>query len=340
MLSKLGLFALTFLTASVGTLFTLRYAVQRQLIDLPGARSSHQQPTPRGGGLAIVVVFFAGILILFAAGYVAADLFIAITGGGLLVAATSFWDDHRSLPAHVRIFVHFVAAGWALSWLGGMVPLDFGIGTWTWSWGPLRQIVGIIALVWLINLYNFMDGIDGIAAVEAIFTAVAGFWLLGGTADLCHLLALLAASCAGFLVFNWAPARIFMGDVGSCFLGFVFGVLAIASSAYQLMPIWCWVILLGVFLVDATVTLLRRMLNGARWYDSHRSHAYQHAAVLLGSHMRVTLAVLAINLLWLLPWALVANTWPVWSFWLALMALLPLILLALALNAGCEPQQD
>jgi Fuc2NAc and GlcNAc transferase len=334
MLIKLGLFAITFLTAGAGTWFTLRYAVQRQLIDLPSARGSHQYPTPRGGGLAIVAVFLAGLLILFAAGLLAADLLIAISGGGLLVAATSFWDDHRPLPVHIRISVHFIAAGWALSWLGGMVPLDFGIVTW--SWGPLRQLLGIIALVWLINLYNFMDGIDGIAAVEAIFTAAAGYLLLGGTADLSHILALLTACCAGFLVFNWTPARIFMGDVGSCFLGFVFGVLAIASSAYELLPIWCWVILLGVFLVDATVTLLRRILNGARWYDSHRSHAYQHAVRLLGNHARVTLAVLAINLCWLLPWALVAQTWPVWSFWLALLALLPLLMLALSLDAGRE----
>jgi Fuc2NAc and GlcNAc transferase len=334
MLAQIVSFGLTFIAAAVGTLLTLRYALRQQLIDMPNARGSHQYPTPRGGGLAIVVVFTLAMLILYGSGTITTDLLLAVLGGGLLVAGLSFWDDHRPLPAWLRIGIHFIAAFWALFWLGGMVALEFGVTTWTW--GPVRQVLGIIALVWLVNLYNFMDGIDGIAATEAIFVAVAAAVLLNDTA-LFWILGLLAAACAGFLLLNWSPARIFMGDVGSCFLGFLFGVLAIASAAQQLMPIWCWVILLGVFLVDATVTLLRRMATGQRWYDPHCSHAYQHAARLCGNHARVNIAVLCINLFWLLPWAYVARLWPVWSFFLALLALAPLVLLALWLGAGQEP---
>jgi Fuc2NAc and GlcNAc transferase len=330
----LWLFGSAFAAAALGALLVQRYALTRHLLDVPNARSSHERPTPRGGGLAIVVSFLTGFTVLFWSGHVPVDLFIALLGGGLLVTAVSFWEDHRRLPVKLRITVHFLAASWALYWLGGMAPLDLGFATWSWGW--FRQVLGIIGLVWLINLYNFMDGIDGMAAMEGIFVALAAMLLLGWQSDLSWSLGLLAASCAGFLVLNWAPAQIFMGDTGSCFLGFVFGVMAIATAAREALPIWCWVILLGVFLVDATATLLRRMLRGARWYEAHCSHGYQHAARRWRSHIKVMLGVLALNTLWLLPCAYLALSWRRWSFVIALLALAPLLVLALLFRAGRE----
>src|SRR5690606_17291136 len=173
-------------------------------------------------------------------------------------------------------------------------------------------------LVWLLNLYNFMDGIDGIASVEAICVALGGalVYLLSVSASGVAASGgwlppvLLAAAVAGFLVWNFPPARIFMGDAGSGFIGIVLGVLSIQAAAMQPALLWCWLILLGVFVVDATQTLLRRLLRGEKVYEAHRSHAYQFAARACGRHLPVTLAVLALNVLWLLPVAvLVALGW-------------------------------
>src|SRR5690606_7293985 len=134
-------------------------------------------------------------------------------------------------------------------------------------------------IVWMINLYNFMDGIDGIAATETVMVcALAGILLLASGASIIAWTAwALAAACLGFLRWNWAPAQIFMGDVGSGFLGYCIAMLAIVSSREGSFPLWVWLILLGAFVVDAGVTLLRRMKQRLKWYEAHHSHAYQHA---------------------------------------------------------------
>jgi Fuc2NAc and GlcNAc transferase len=151
------------------------------------------------------------------------------------------------------------------------------------------------------------------------------------------LLALLGAATLGFLPWNWPPARIFMGDVGSGFLGFNLAVLALYTVHTGALTVWSWLILLGVFIVDATVTLLRRIVRGERWYVAHRNHAYQHAAIRWRSHRRVTLTVLAINLAWLIPLAWFVNRCPQLGIIAVSLALAPLIVWALALGAGQSP---
>ena len=172
-------------------------------------------------------------------------------------------------------------------------------------WGWLRRCAEFAALVWLTNLFNFMDGIDGLAGMEAVSVSGLGAFLLLRNRLLsgAQLSLMLCAASLGFLVWNWPPAKIFMGDVGSGFLGFTLGTLALFSSKTDSTLVWPWLILLAAFLVDATVTLLRRISGRARWYEAHRSHAYQHAARASGSHAKVTLAVAAMNIGWLFPLA-------------------------------------
>jgi Fuc2NAc and GlcNAc transferase len=315
-----------------------QYALSRQLIDVPGERSSHRSATPRGGGVAIVTTFLGGIAILKGADLVSPELFAAIVGGGGLVALIGFLDDHRDVPARWRLLAHFLAAAWALYWLDGAPPV-MGAADPTW----FLTGIAVLCIVWLVNLYNFMDGIDGIAGIETItvcFGAALLQFNLAPVQDFWLGPALLMGSTAGFLFWNYPPARIFMGDSGSGFLGFVLAVFCVQASWVALEVFWAIAILLGVFIVDATVTLVRRKLQGRRVSEAHRSHAYQYAARKHGTHGRVSLAIGVINLLWLLPLALLVGGANLdWRIGLPI-AYAPLLWLAFAYKAGAIEKRD
>ncbi|MFV3382734.1 MraY family glycosyltransferase [Pseudomonas sp. NY15354] len=323
-------FALSFvLTAALR-----RYALSQRLLDIPNARSSHTTPTPRGGGVAIVLTFLVALVILGVGDYFSMRACLALGGAGSLVAIIGFMDDHGHIAARWRLLGHFMAAAWALYWLGGVPPLTiFGMPV---ELGGLGWGVGLLYLVWMLNLYNFMDGIDGIASVQAV-TACLGacllYWLAGHLSDIWGPL-LLALSAAGFLCWNFPPARIFMGDAGSGFLGVVLGGLSLQSASLGGELFWCWLILMGVFIVDATVTLLRRLLRGDKVYEAHRSHAYQYASRYFGRHLPVTLIVLLINLCWLLPIAVAVARFGLDGATGVLLAYLPLVALAFRFHAG------
>lgn len=311
-----------------------RYALARSILDVPNARSSHTAPTPRGGGVAIVLATLAALPVLAAAGSLPWAALWALGGAGGFVALIGFLDDHGHIAARWRLLAHFAAAAWALAWLGGAPPLFvFGV---SFDLGWLGVLLAAVYLVWLLNLYNFMDGIDGIASVEAIAVGVGGalLYALTGHPELAMAPLVLAAAAGGFLLWNFPPARIFMGDAGSGFLGIVLGVLSLHAAWQAPQLLWSWVILLGVFVVDATLTLLRRLLRGEKVYEAHRSHAYQHASRRYGRHLPVTLAVAAIDLLWLLPIALWVGRGSMEGLLGILLAYLPLVAIALWFRAG------
>ncbi|MDD2031069.1 MraY family glycosyltransferase [Pseudomonas sp. 39167] len=310
------------------------YALSRSLIDIPNDRSSHTIPTPRGGGVAIVVSFLTAICLLYVTGLISADLFLAGAGAGAFVAVLGFMDDHGHIAARWRLLGHFAAAVWALYWLGGFPPVHaFGQ---VFDLGWIGSILAAFYLVWLLNLYNFMDGIDGIAGVEAVTVGLGAcvlYWLDGNGLLLWPCL-LLAASAGGFLVWNFPFARIFMGDAGSGFLGLILGVLALQAGWASFELFWGWLILLGIFIVDASFTLLRRLLRGEKVYEAHRSHAYQFASRRYGKHWPVTITVGLINLLWLLPIAICVIRARLDGVTGLLLAYLPLVFLALKFQAG------
>ncbi len=316
----------------------LAYAQSRSLIDIPNDRSLHEVPTPRGGGLSMVIFFLGAITAFYGFGLLETDAFMALFGGSVLVAGIGFWDDHDPVAARWRLLVHFIAALWSLAWIGGFP--GFSLANVEINLGIFGYPIGALFLVWLLNLFNFMDGIDAIAGSEALFISLAAalFCLIrpplpDPQADV-RILIVLAAGCLGFLLWNWPPAAIFMGDVGSGFLGFILGLMALITVHNEILTIWCWLILFGVFITDASITLLRRAFRGERWYEAHCSHAYQHASRRFQSHRSVTLAVAAINILWLLPLALAARVWPASGFFLSCLALTPLIILAFRFDAG------
>ena len=295
-LPTLLMLALAGAATSLLTGLVRRYALNRRLMDIPNDRSSHVVPTPRGGGLAIAMVVLGTLLFATLRGVVTANVGVALVGGGLLIALVGWIDDRRGLTAGVRATAHTVAAVWALTWLGGMPRLT--VGESTLSLGLAGSAFAVVGVVWMTNLYNFMDGIDGIAGGEAVSVGLAGGLLLwvAGQPELAFCAFLLAAASAGFLFWNWAPAKIFMGDVGSALLGYLFAVLAIASELSGSIPLAAWFLLLGVFWMDATLTLVRRVVNGERWYSAHRSHAYQRMVQAGWSHSRVSGCVLVLNI--------------------------------------------
>ncbi|MNN48801.1 putative undecaprenyl-phosphate N-acetylglucosaminyl 1-phosphate transferase [compost metagenome] len=194
----------------------------------------------------------------------------------------------------------------------------------------------------MLNLYNFMDGIDGIASVEAICACLGAcllYWL-AGFESLTILPLVLAMAVAGFLFWNFPPARIFMGDAGSGFLGIILAILSLQAAWASPKLLWVWLILLGVFIVDATFTLIRRLVRGDKVYEAHRSHAYQFASRQFGKHLPVTLAVAVINLFWLLPIAACVVLLELDGALGLILAYAPLVALALKFKAGALEPAD
>ena len=322
------------LVAFVLTSWLRRAAPRFGLVDHPNARSSHVQSTPRGGGLGFVVAWVTALAIGWLAGGFE-DYWIVVALASASVAAVGLWDDRKGLSPWLRLACHLAASAMCVAALPAM----------PWPAPHLPGVVAAalltIAVAWAINLFNFMDGIDGLAASEAAFCAAAlgGLALWQGQPWEGVPAWLLAAAIAGFLPANWPPAKIFMGDVGSGFLGLALAAVSLELAVTRVLPLEAVVILPALFVVDSTVTLLRRALRGARVHEAHRSHAYQRLARRYGSHRAVTLRALAINLCWVLPCAAGACL-AVEHRWVAIVACyLPLAALAVAAGAGTEDAQ-
>ncbi len=334
-MTTLWLFIMVAGTSYLLTWVFRNYALTRSLVDIPNERSSHSIPTPRGGGIAVAVSFLAVLPLLVLNDLMTSSVLYALLGSGAWVAIVGLLDDHGHLAVRWRLLAHFIAAAWALIWLGGLPPLLF-FGFELLETRALGIAFGIFYLVWLLNLYNFMDGIDGIASVEAISVSIGGafIYILLGEFSSAIAPLVLAVAVSGFLFWNFPPARVFLGDVGSSFLGIILGILSLQAAWIESRLLWSWLILLGVFIVDATWTLFRRLLRGDRVYKAHRNHAYQHASRRMGKHLPVTLIVAALNFFWLLPMAVMVGVGVLDGTLGLVLAYVPLILLVLRFKAG------
>lgn len=317
-----------------------RYALARELLAVPNERSSHTVATPHGGGLAILVSFLLAVTVLSLSGALPLSNLWFFLGFGGSIALLGLVDDVYHVAARWRLLVHFAAAALALFWLGGMPPIAVAGREFDLAWAG--HLLALFYLVWLLNLYNFMDGIDGIAGIEAITVCAGGLVVyaaagVDGVAGLAPLM--LIAATAGFLAWNFPRAKIFMGDTGSAFIGFLLGLFSIVAAASSSALFWAWVILLGCFIVDATVTLLRRVVRGEKFYEAHRSHAYQYASRKHASHALISTAYGAINLAWLLPLSLAVVAGWLDGLLALFIAYAPLVYLAFRYKAGAREQQ-
>jgi Fuc2NAc and GlcNAc transferase len=314
--------------------------VRSGMMDEPNARSSHTIPTPRGGGLAIALITLTAVAvnIRLSHGWLAEGA-AWILGGGI-VAAAGCVDDVRHLSAAVRASIHFAAALMLLAAAGGLASFSSPIGGFNLGW--LGWLLGAILIVWLINSFNFMDGIDGLAAMQTVFVATAGALIVRsayGVSAVQLPLYALAGAAAGFLCWNFPPAKIFMGDVGSGFVGFSLAAAGIFSAKTGDTNLWTWIVLDALFIADATTTLISRLIRGERIYEAHRSHVYQRLARRWNSHRKVALLYSAINVVWCLPWAVATVHWPPCAPIFASAVLLPLFAIGVAARAGNPDSQ-
>jgi Fuc2NAc and GlcNAc transferase len=317
--------ALLVAIVALGTGRLLSYAVSRDMIDRPGRRSSHTRPTPRGGGLAAALAWTAGLVLIGLIWGLAWEKVVGLVGGSLLVMTAGWLEDRRGLPPLIRLAFHLAAAIWFLGWLGGWPVVV--VGPWRWEWGLWGWVAGALWIVWFVNLFNFMDGIDGLAGMEVVFAAGAAGLMLGAGGHLPLALAALslAAAALGFLFWNFPPAKIFMGDVGSYTFGFGLAAMCLAGDVAGGLPFWVSVILLFVFVADATYTLIRRMARGESFFKAHRSHFYQRAVQTGLTHAQVDFMVTGLNVV-LIVLAL-GGLWSPRLFWVWIGAAVVLVCL-------------
>ena len=333
--SVLRINLLVFLVAAVGAAILARYTRTLNSLDRPNERSSHTVPTPRGGGIAIVVTSTLGVLLAVALEAIEIKVALALIVGGLAVATVGFADDHRGIPTRIRLSVHAGAALWALYVLDGVPALQ--IGAEAIELNGFWSVVSMLSIVWMLNLFNFMDGIDGFAASEAIFVTAAGSLLgiaMGVASGVSLAAAIVGGSCLGFLIWNWPPAKIFMGDIGSSYLGYIIAILVLISAVDSPVAIWVWLVLGGAFFIDATTTLVRRLARREQVSEAHREHAYQWLARRWESHRPVTMGLMIINVVWLLPFAVWCVLQPDRAAYIVVGAYLPLLIAAVLAGAG------
>lgn len=309
-----GYIAIFFISCAAAaglTAAVLKMVMHMRVYDMPNQRSLHDTPTPRGGGLAIVLVLFVTSILLVWRFDNSQYLWLA---GIVAVLGWLGWrDDQKSLPVSTRLFIQVIIALIAVQVFGRIELLD--VGSWQLPLSFIAWPFSVLFVLWMINLYNFMDGIDGIAGIEAITGGLTlAFWFYVSGQYSWSIIGLsIAGAALGFLFYNWQPARIFLGDTGSVTLGGVFATICLAGVYQAEFPLSAVVLLFGVFIFDATVTLIKRLLRGENLAEAHKGHFYQIAVARGLQHWQVSLAVLCLNmLLALLATMVFFGSQPIW----------------------------
>jgi len=272
----------------LGVLLYRQFALRAKIMDIPNERSSHIIPTPRGGGVAVALVWFVALVWLYFSNVIYdSGLFYALLCG-ILLAIVGTIDDLYDISPKIRLATQVSASAGALFFLGGMHKADLGFYVIENGW--FLTAIAFVAIIWFVNLFNFVDGIDGYLGTETVIVGLATGWLFG-----ISLSFVLASVTLGFLFLNWPKAKIFMGDVGSTLLGFTILVLGIYYQNTGTSSIVIWLMLTSLFWVDATITVIRRFLNKEALMTAHRKHAYQRIVQSGFSHRKTLLYSIGVN---------------------------------------------
>ena len=320
-LSYLGVCFLIFFLTLCGLILYKKAAYKMEILALKNYRTLHTKPTPKGGGIVFSIVFILCIFFLWHLNYLSNSLLCVLGFGGLIATSLGFLDDKFDINAKKKLVVEIFLCGFAMYYLDG---------------GPLQNIsqipsfvstlLSLFFLVWVINAFNFMDGNDGMAASGAIFSClviVITMGILNTFTITTALLIFLSISVSAFLIFNWPPAKIFMGDSGSIFLGYIFAVLIMYTTMNNEVSFTTWVIVFAYFISDTSVTLISRLILKKKWNKPHRSHAYQNIARIANSHVKVTTLVVLYNFIWVFPLALWSIFDPTISLFATILSLTP-----------------
>lgn len=315
--SLAGIFITVFVISLFLTRSFTRIFKRRGIIDVPNERSSHSNPTPRGGGLAIILALLTGAAIALIQSPASLQLPGPFFWAGLaLIAFTGFIDDKYNLPAYIRFILHFAAANLVYFETGGMTSFPLpGLNEATG--GPVfNYTMTVFWIMALVNIYNFLDGIDGFAASQAIIAAAAMAVMdFGGPGFSLGLLTVSAS--LGFLLFNWRPAKIFMGDIGSAGLGYLFAAAPLYfTQTDQNTAIFAVGIFLWFFISDGAFTILRRLFRGEKIWEAHRSHLYQKLTVAGYAHDKVTALVMSAATLLIGLFFIFYFIWPSLLIWI------------------------
>ena len=315
-----------FMFSIVISLIYKKIAINNNIVAIKNHRTLHSLPTPKGGDIVFSFLSLLSFILIWWNWQLPKELFLIIVVGGGVASIFGFVDDIKNIRARIKLIVQIFLAVWVVYWLeyGGLLLLD---------WMPtfLTIFLLLFFMVWIINAYNFIDGIDGLAASEAIFislTLAVVLFLTNGSIEITAIFILIAASVSGFILFNWPPATIFMGDAGSVFLGYIFGSLLLFTVLTDNISIWSWLTVFGYFFADTTATQIIRIVLVKKWYLAHRSHAYQNLARITGSHLKVTRGITLYNLIWVLPLTLWSAIQPEMGVVTVILAIMPALVVA------------
>jgi Fuc2NAc and GlcNAc transferase len=317
------IFLLFFLTVGL-VYFYKKIAIYFNILANPDSRTLHEAPTPRGGGVIFSLIFVFSIAAFGNNFDLSQKMFYILSIGGLLATMFGLIDDIYNVKPKIKLIIQLFLSVWTVYWLVSEGLLAF-------NWIPQFILIPLMIffMVWTINAYNFIDGIDGMAVSGAIFISLSLailLILLNGSLALIHIFALIVIVSSGFIIFNWPPASIFMGDSGSVFYGYIFGSLILFTVLNNEVSIWSWLTVLGYFLADTTVTQIMRVFLVKKWYLGHRSHAYQNLARITNSHFKVTGGINIYNLLWVLPLTILSALAPDFGYITAILSIFPALI--------------
>ena len=326
----------SFLTCAYGTKLYFEHAKKIKLVDTPNARSSHTTVTPNGGGIIFFLVYLIALSSLYTLGFVEASFWLTIIIGGSLVAITGFIDDVKNLSATTRLLIQFLAVSWGIFNIGSIQISGLAHSI------LFEALITFLGIIWIINFYNFLDGIDGYAGHQTLFIcfAIGLLAYLHSDFGMIYTLAAFFACILGFLIWNHYPAKVFMGDAGSNFIGYVIGILLVFTVSNGLVSIPQWLILLSLFWVDGTVALTRRVIKKQRFWEAHCTHAYQHLAKRYSRHDKVCRLQFIVNYFWLCPLCLLCSQFPKFEVMITFIALAPIFGMVMVLGSGVEREPN
>ena len=327
-------FSIVFFSTIIITYLYRLIAIKLGFVAIPNLRSSHKKPIPTGGGIVISFVYIISfIYLLFFLEQTTKEIFQVAVGlamGGIAITIVGFIDDIFNTKAFTKLIIQIILSIWIIFIFLGNLDNILNLTSNLYYW-PL-MLAAIFLLVWLINVFNFMDAIDGMALSGSIMIAWSAALIIfftQGNNENSVMLFLLGFICLAFLLFNFPPASIFMGDAGSLFLGYFFGGIIVKTFIDGDIHIWTWLIILSYFLTETTLSTLMRIKLTKDWYKAHRSLSYQNLARILNSHRKVTIGSIIFYICWLFPLAILSSIYIDVGFLMFISAIIPIVIMVI-----------